>query len=162
MKKRATMMLEYLIADYAAENLDGLFVGAHSRVYDRRVSREVAATVSSDFGWVCFGLGYPLNGNATSSCTVSGQRLRAAGDPRSGSRPTAPSPTPTTNANAPATAGDLTMQLHGPVYKTTYMRKEYAVRLRPGRHAAADPAALLGRDLAPCPMRAACTIRSSR
>src|SRR3954453_7092946 len=35
MKKRPTMMLEYLMADYAAENLDGVFVGAHSRVYDR-------------------------------------------------------------------------------------------------------------------------------
>src|ERR1700682_513286 len=35
MKKRAAMMLDYLIADYAAENLDGIYVGAHSRVYDR-------------------------------------------------------------------------------------------------------------------------------
>ena len=58
MKKRATMMLDYLIADYAAENLDGLFVGAHSRVYDRPVV-EKWLNVSSDFGWVLFGLGRP-------------------------------------------------------------------------------------------------------
>jgi hypothetical protein len=35
MKQRALMMLDYLAADYAAENLDGVFVGAHSR-YDAR------------------------------------------------------------------------------------------------------------------------------
>ena len=64
MKKRATMMVEYLIADYAAENLDGLFVGAHSRSYDREVI-ERSATMSSDFGWLWFGLGHPLNGNYT-------------------------------------------------------------------------------------------------
>ena len=37
MKQRATMMLDYLIADYAAEEVDGVYVGAHSRVYDREV-----------------------------------------------------------------------------------------------------------------------------
>ena len=37
MKKRATMMLDYLIADYAPENLDGLYVGAHSRVYEHQL-----------------------------------------------------------------------------------------------------------------------------
>jgi hypothetical protein len=57
-KKRATMMLEYLIADYAAENIDGLFVGAHSRVYDRPALEEWF-NVSGDFGWVLFGLGHP-------------------------------------------------------------------------------------------------------
>ena len=51
MKKRASMMLDYLIADYAAENLDGLFVGAHARTYDREVL-ERAATVAADFGWL--------------------------------------------------------------------------------------------------------------
>src|ERR1700712_5123199 len=47
MKQRATMMLDYLIADYAAENLDGLFAGAHSRSYDREVV-ERSATVAAD------------------------------------------------------------------------------------------------------------------
>jgi hypothetical protein len=32
MKQRATMMIEYLMVDYAAETLDGVYVGAHSRV----------------------------------------------------------------------------------------------------------------------------------
>src|ERR1022692_645500 len=59
MKQRATMMLDYLTADYAAENLDGIYVGAHSRVYDRPVG-EKWFNVSSDFGWVLFGLGRPM------------------------------------------------------------------------------------------------------
>jgi hypothetical protein len=60
MKKRASMMLDDLIADYAPENLDGIFVGAHSRVYDIPVL-EKWQNVSSDFGWVLFGLGHPLD-----------------------------------------------------------------------------------------------------
>jgi hypothetical protein len=60
MKKRAAMMVEYLTADYAAETLDGVYVGAHSRVYDREVL-EKWAVLSSDFGWVLFGLGHPLD-----------------------------------------------------------------------------------------------------
>jgi hypothetical protein len=58
MKKRAIMMLDYLITDYAAENLDGIFVGAHARVYDRPVI-EKWLNVWTDFGWVLFGLGRP-------------------------------------------------------------------------------------------------------
>src|SRR5205085_8421701 len=59
MKKRAGMMLDYLIADYAPENLDGIYVGAQSRVYDRPVV-EKSLNVSSNFGWLWFGLGRPL------------------------------------------------------------------------------------------------------
>src|SRR5262245_5660961 len=53
MRKRATMMLDYLIADYAAESLDGIYTGAHSRVYERQLV-EKWANVSSDFGWLWF------------------------------------------------------------------------------------------------------------
>ncbi len=60
MKKRAAMMLDYLIADYAAENLDGIYVGAHSRVYDQAGAGKVV-NASSDFGWLLFGLGRPLD-----------------------------------------------------------------------------------------------------
>src|SRR5437764_9443458 len=59
MKKRATMMLDYLIADYAAENLDGLYVGAHARVYEQQLVEKWNG-VSSDFGWLWFGVGRPM------------------------------------------------------------------------------------------------------
>ena len=82
MKQRATMMLDYLIADYAAENLDGIFVGAHSRVYDRPVV-EKWFNVSSDFGWVLFGLGHPTDPPGSYVHLLrAGQRLRAARDPQ--------------------------------------------------------------------------------
>jgi len=61
MRQRARMMLEWLMADYAAENLNGLHVGAHARADDRSVLEKWRA-VSSDFGWLLFGLGYPLPG----------------------------------------------------------------------------------------------------
>ena len=59
MKKRAEMMLEYLIADYAPENLDGLYVGSHARVYEDQLVEKWKG-VSSDFGWLWFGLGHPM------------------------------------------------------------------------------------------------------
>ena len=54
MKKRAYLMLEYLLADFAAESLDGLYVGAHSRVYPRDVKEPWRAT-STGFAWLLFG-----------------------------------------------------------------------------------------------------------
>ncbi len=47
-----------LIADYAPENLDGLYVGAHARVYESQLV-EPANGVSADFGWLWFGVGHP-------------------------------------------------------------------------------------------------------
>ena len=124
MKKRATMMLDYLIADYAAENLDGIFVGAHSRVYDRAVV-ESAATVSSDFGWVWFGLGHPA-ATETTVDLLAGQRLRASGDPQTDRHR---SSQPYTHYERKRTRNRWRFndELHGPVYKTTYVRNEYAV-----------------------------------
>jgi hypothetical protein len=37
MRQRAGMMLDYILADYAAELLDGHYGGGHSRVYEREV-----------------------------------------------------------------------------------------------------------------------------
>jgi hypothetical protein len=124
MKRRATMMLEYLMADYAAENLDGLFVGAHSRSYDREVV-ERAATVSSDFGWLWFGLGHPINGNYAAFYSMASgyeppEILKGIGTDRS---------KPYTHYERKRTRNRWRFndELHGPVYKTTYVRKEYAV-----------------------------------
>ncbi len=81
MKQRATMMLDYLTADYAAEEVDGVYVGAHSRVYDREVL-EKWNVASSDFGWVLFG-SRPSALTALQSDPLlrGGERLPAAGNP---------------------------------------------------------------------------------
>ena len=126
MKQRATMMIEYLIADYAAENLNGLFAGAHSRSYDREVV-ERSATVASDFGWVLFGLGHasePVGNYAAYYLMASAYEppeiLKQIATDRS---------RPYTHFERKRTRNRWRFndELHGPVYKTTYMRKEYAV-----------------------------------
>lgn len=126
MKQRATMMLDYLIADYAAENLGGLFVGAHSRSYDREVV-ERSATVSSDFGWALFGLGHasqPPGNYVAYYLMASGYQppevLRRIATDRS---------KPYTHYERKRTRNRWRIQepMHGSVFKTTYVRKEYAV-----------------------------------
>ncbi len=54
MKKRARMMLEYLIADFAVENLNGLYTGAHSRTYPHTVLEQWRAP-STALAWLLWG-----------------------------------------------------------------------------------------------------------
>jgi hypothetical protein len=126
MKKRAEMMLDYLVADYAAESLDGLYVGAHSRIYERSLL-EKWASVASDFGWLLFGVGRPLEPLSVYSMyffVASGYQppevLRLIATDRS---------QPYTHYERKRTRNRWRFhdELHGPVYKTTYVRREYAV-----------------------------------
>ena len=126
MQKRASMMIEYLMADYAAETLDGLYVGAHSRVYDREVL-EKWAVPSSDFGWVLFGLGRPLDPPSNAILfylLASAQQPLAILQHIAGDRSQ-----PYTHYELKRTRNRWRFfdDLHGPVYKTTYVRREYAV-----------------------------------
>ncbi|MBD3386760.1 hypothetical protein GF407_17790 [candidate division KSB1 bacterium] len=54
MQKRAAMLLDYLVADFAAENLGGFYVGGHSRIYPRQV-RNGWETTATAFSWLLFG-----------------------------------------------------------------------------------------------------------
>ena len=126
MKKRATMMLEYLIADYAPENLDGLYVGAHARVYEQNLLEKWAG-VSSDFGWLWFGLGRPL---AFPDNYVLYYALASGFEPPEILRHIATDRSqPYTHYERKRTRNRWRFndELHGPVYKTTYVRREYAV-----------------------------------
>src|SRR5215472_3035060 len=126
MKKRATMMLDYLIADYAPENLDGLYVGAHARVYEQNLLEKWAG-VSSDFGYLWFGVGRPLpfpDNYVLYYSVASGYQppeiLRLIATDRS---------QPYTHYERKRTRNRWRFndELHGPVYKTTYVRREYSV-----------------------------------
>ena len=126
MKKRATMMLDYLIADYAPENLDGLYVGAHARVYEDQLVEKWKG-VSSDFGYLWFGIGRPMpfpNNYTLYYLVASGYEppdvLKQIATDRS---------KPYTHYEKKRTRNRWRFNddLHGPVYKTTYVRKEYAV-----------------------------------
>ena len=126
MKQRAKMMLDYLIADYAPENLDGLYVGAHARVYEDQLVEKWKG-VSSDFGYLWFGVGRPMPfpNNYTlyylmASAYEPPEILRKIATDRS---------RPYTHFERKRTRNRWRFHddLHGPVYKTTYVRKEYAV-----------------------------------
>lgn len=126
MKQRATMMLDYLIADYAAESLDGIYVGAHSRVYDNGAV-EKWNNVSSDFGWLWFGQGYAL---PSPSSFLLFYTLASAYEPPPILQQIATDRSqPYTHYERKRTRNRWRFydDLHGPVYKTTYMRREYAV-----------------------------------
>ncbi len=126
MKKRATMMLEYLMADYAAENLDGIYVGAHSRLYDQPVL-EKWLNPSSDFGWVLFGLGRPLD--PPDGYIIFYVLASAYEPPEILKRIATDREHPYTHYELKRTRNRWRFfdDLHGPVYKTTYVRQEYAV-----------------------------------
>ncbi len=126
MKKRAAMMLDYLIADYAAESLDGIYVGAHSRVYDRPVV-EKWLNPSSDFGWVLFGSGYPID--PPDGYIIFYVLASAYEPPEILKRIATDREHPYTHYERKRTRNRWRFndELHGPVYKTTYVRKEYAV-----------------------------------
>ncbi len=126
MKKRATMMLDYLIADYAPENLDGLYVGAHARVYEDQLVEKWKG-VSSDFGYLWFGVGRPMpfpNNYTLYYAVASGYE-----PPEVLKRIATDRTKPYTHLERKRTRNRWRFNddLHGPVYKTTYVRKEYAV-----------------------------------
>ena len=55
-RDKARQMLDYLFYDYVVETLDGLYGGAHSRVYPRHIMAP-GRTAAAALGWLLFGLG---------------------------------------------------------------------------------------------------------
>ena len=53
MRQRGRMMLDYLLADFAVDTLDGLYIGAHARTDDTQVLEKWAG-LSSFFSWLLF------------------------------------------------------------------------------------------------------------
>ena len=58
MKKRGTMMMEYLLADFGAEHLDGQYLGGFSRIYQPAVFTPLLSGASA-FAYLYFGAGQP-------------------------------------------------------------------------------------------------------
>lgn len=57
-RELSRMMLDYVLLDFAAENLDGLYGGAHSRLYPRYVMRP-ALTAATRHAWLLWGQSEP-------------------------------------------------------------------------------------------------------
>jgi len=126
MRLRARMMLDWIIADYAVESLDGIFAGAHARTDDVQVLEKWHG-VSSDFGWLLFELGRPLPNFDSYSLFYC---LAAAYQPPEVIRLIA------TDRSKPYLHRELKRTRHrwrftdvrnAPVYKTMYMTRDYAV-----------------------------------
>lgn len=58
MKKRGKMMLDYLLADFAAEHLDGQYLGGFSRIYQPAVFKPLLSGASA-YAYLYFGTGEP-------------------------------------------------------------------------------------------------------
>jgi hypothetical protein len=71
MRKLSGMMLDYVILDFAVENLGGLYGGAHSRLYPRYVLQP-ALTAATRHAWLLFGQGNFQNNAGNMILALSG------------------------------------------------------------------------------------------
>jgi hypothetical protein len=129
MRRLGQMMLEYLMADFAADTLDGLYVGAHSRASDRDVM-EKWHNLYAFFSWLFFhnvppppsygGWGIYFAANAHASPFLLPEVIRRIATERSG---------PYLEREVKRTRhrwrGSDVRNL--PVYKQTYITGDYAV-----------------------------------
>jgi hypothetical protein len=123
MKQRAAMMLDFLIADFAVENLDGLYLGGHSRTYPVQVLNQWQTT-STAFSWLLFG---------NTPFKARGEALILA---ISGYEPSEILFHIATDRTKPYIHKELKRTRHrirfsdvknAPVYKYTFIRKEYGI-----------------------------------
>lgn len=123
MKLRAAMMLEWIIADFAVDNLDGLYTGGHSRTYPDPV-KEQWQVGSTSFAWLLWG---------NTSFMARGESAILAMTPY---QPSAIVHHIATDRSQPYVHREHKRTRHrmrfsevknAPVYKYTYMRPEYAL-----------------------------------
>ncbi len=126
MKKQASLMIEWITADFAVESLDGVYVGAHARTDDRQVVEKWRG-VSADFAWLLFGQGKetpPFGGYSFYYAVADGPNppeiLQQIAKDRS---------RPYTHLEKKRTRNRWRFheEPHGQVYKTTFITKDYAV-----------------------------------
>lgn len=123
MKQRAAMMLEWILADFAVDNLNGLYTGAHSRTYPKQV-KEQWDVGSSAFAWLLWG-NTPFRPTGEAAIlAMSGYQppeiLHSIGTDRA---------TPYVHKERKRTRHRIRFSemKNAPVYKYSYMRKEYAL-----------------------------------
>lgn len=126
MRLRAHMMLDYIIADYAAENLDGMYVGSHARTDDRQVLEKWNG-VSSTLGWLLFGVGRPIPGYDNFSFYYAAASAYMPPDVIHGIATDREKPYLHRELKRTRHRWRFSDERNAPVYKTTYVRREYAV-----------------------------------
>ena len=74
MKMRGTMMTDYIFADFAAEHLEGQYIGGYSRIYQPAVYKPLLSGASA-FAYLYFGTGEPTNSGWIVLPALSNYRL---------------------------------------------------------------------------------------
>ena len=73
LRHRAEMMMTYIIADYAVEQIGGNYGGAFSRLYPKHAMQPATAS-SSAYGWLLFGLGDTIPNSGAELLALTGYR----------------------------------------------------------------------------------------
>jgi len=123
MQKRGGMMLDYILADFAAEHLDGQYLGGFSRIYQPAVYKPLLSAASA-YAYLYFGTGEPARSGWVLFAALSSYRLpdiiyRIATD-----RTT---PYVHTERKRVRNVIRFGTEKNPPVYKTTYVTQDYGI-----------------------------------
>jgi len=125
LKQNALVMIHWLLSDFAVEHLEGIYVGAHSRDYPDRVIRP--RHKNSDmvaWGWYLFGKGKPRFHYTLLAAAMSDFELPELIYHIGTDRSQPYSHTETKRVRHIIRLGE---RRNPPVYKYTYMTKDYAL-----------------------------------
>jgi hypothetical protein len=122
-KKLGAMLADYFLADFAVEHLDQQYCGGHSRIYERNLMRFQSSS-SSTIAYLYFGVGEPLYSGAIFFPALTSYRLpeviRKIATDRS---------VPYVHKEKKRVRHNIRFgeEKNPPVYKYTYMTKDYAL-----------------------------------
>ena len=123
LKARAERMLHWIFTDYAIEYLDGLYAGGHSRDYSYDVVKPEGAP-SVGWGWLHFGAPEPVYRSDNLLSAWSDYRLPAVINHIANDRSVPYTVHERKRTRHIFRYGD---EMNPPVYKTTYMTKDFAL-----------------------------------
>jgi len=129
LRQKGKMMMDYVLLDYAVESLNGLYGGAHSRVYPRYLLHP-SLTAAAAHGWLFFNQGEFLSNGGNMLIAMSGYTpppilFRIANDR---SKPYIQRELKRTRwrlRNAGPTAFEIDERTTIPVYKYSYVHPDY-------------------------------------
>lgn len=129
MRQLGTMMMDYLLLDYAVENLNGLYGGAHSRIYPRHIIQPGIA-MGPAHGWLFFGQGEYRRNATNTLVAMSGYTpppilYRIAHDRDEAYVQEELKRTRWRIRNAGPEAFEVDGKMTKPVYKTSYVHPDY-------------------------------------
>ncbi len=123
MKQRGIMMLDYIFADFAAEHLDGQYLGGFSRIYEPAVYKPLNS-VASAFAYLYFGTGVPSQTGWVTFAALSSYRLPQIIYYIATDRSTTYIEKERKRVRNVIRFGD---EKNPPVYKYTYVTKDYGI-----------------------------------